>query len=188
MRMRVIMNKRIVRYIGIDPAPMSSGIAIRDRNDIIAYTTIKHKVEKDELCLQKHPEVVRIGIIYNLTDEILTWMHEYLVDPNYWYIIGIEAPLCTCVKSPITWSLQVELYSMLYAMCKRVYDYYMIPVTSNQTKKALGLNVKAQKLDMVEAVRVLGIDIRTGNKRSDGDIADAIAISYAVEKIHKGEK
>lgn len=64
----------------------------------------------------------------------------------------------------------------------------MYPVTANQAKKVLGLGVKAQKPEMIQAIHDLGIVLDTGNKRSDGDIADAIAISYAVEKIHKGEK
>jgi Holliday junction resolvasome RuvABC endonuclease subunit len=173
-------------YIGIDPAPMSTGIAVRIGCSIMS-TTIKYKIEKDEPCLQKNPEYVRIGLIYDISDNILTWLHDHLVTRRHWCIIGIEAPLCTCVKSPITWSLQVELYTALYTMCRLRYSYSMIPITANQTKKALGLTVKAQKPDMVEAIHKLGIELATGNKRSDGDIADAIAISFAVEKIHKGE-
>ena len=191
---------RLMYVVGIDPAPTSTGVAVRSytngRCTNVYYNAgdlVSTSVYKIDEPIQSMSDTVMFGKFADIALRIYT---DVIVPLNGdLKVIAIEAPLCTAVKSPITWATQIKFYSALIGVLsnciaqqyKRNIDKApkLVPVSASQAKVSIKLKAHDRKTLVIPKLIEYGYEFKQPLKRTREDIADAIAVTYAGEYIYK---
>lgn len=176
--------------IGIDPAPASTGVVVRsvpsgmlDTVNINSADLVDTKIFKIADKVQALNDYAMFDSFNEVAEEVVEYIGKW---NEKLAAIGIESPLSTAVKSPITWGAQIKYYSTLVNKLHfRWYFNQVVFVTSSAAKYCIGLAHHSKKVEVIPQLENYGYKFDYSLKRTREDIADAIAISYAAESVYK---